>query len=237
MPQTTKVITTLLRDRTEEIVYIVDDEAAVRHALQNLIESEGLAETCSFASAQEFLEACSPEMRGCILLDLSMPGLSGLELQKELARRHVSLPIIFLTGHGSVPATAEAFKSGAYDFIEKPFDNEVLLECLQQALSLERQHRAEEGHRKDILERYSRLSEREKQVLHYVVKGYGSKEIAKSLGISPRTIEIYRGNVMRKMKADTLAELVALTVNLVTPERLASQEPTTLITSKPQLAN
>jgi two-component system response regulator FixJ len=213
MAPTPKSSQSAFPDSSDGIVYIVDDEPAIRDALKTLLETEGFRIQC-FASAREFLEASSPGMHGCVVLDLCLPDISGLDLQKELARRNVYLPIIFLSGYGTVRVTAEAFKSGAFDFIEKPFDNERLLERIREAFLREETTRQGDSQRQAIRERYGRLSEREKQVFQYMVKGYASKEIAKSLVISHRTVEIYRSHVMQKMGAATLAELVGLALHL-----------------------
>lgn len=197
------------------VVYILDNEPGVRDALRFLVENEGLAARC-FASGQEFLNHCSPSCHGCILLNLLLPEISGLDLQRALTDKGIGLPVIFLTAYSDVPASAEAFKRGAFDFIEKPFDNELLLRRLREAVALDLRHRERWRRRAEALAHYARLSEREKQVLHCTVKGYSSKNTAKSLGISHRTVEIYRGNVMRKMHAETLAELVRTALLLET---------------------
>lgn len=178
-----------------------------------LVESEGLSARC-FASAEEFLAYCAPEMHGCILLDLCLPEVSGLDLQKELAGQGIHVPIIFITGHGGVAASAEAFKTGAFDFIEKPFDNAVLLRRLGEAIALDRRAWEHRRQRAEARAQYAQLSAREKEVLHCTINGYSSKDTAKSLGISHRTVEIYRANVMRKMRAETLAELVRVALLL-----------------------
>jgi two-component system response regulator FixJ len=200
---------------TEPAVFIIDDEPAMRDALRFLVESEGLSAHC-FAACQDFLDHCTPAIHGCILLDLSLPEISGLDLQRALADQGISIPVIFITDHGDVPASAEAFRHGAFDFIEKPFDNEMLLDRLREAIALDRRKHERWCQRAEARTQYARLSEREKQVLHCTVKGYSSKDTAKSLGISHRTVEIYRGNVMRKMHAETLAELVRLAFLLET---------------------
>ncbi|MDD2767896.1 MAG: response regulator [Methylococcus sp.] len=215
MPSNQYASAAYLDEAARPVVHIVDDEPDVRVALRFLVESEGLATHC-FASSQDFLDHCSPACQGCILLDLSLPEISGLDLQRVLTDKGIGLPVIFLTGCGDVPASVEALKRGAFDFIEKPFGNKLLLKRLREAVALDLRHHERWRQRAEALAQYARLSEREKQVLHCTVKGYSSKDTAKSLGISHRTVEIYRGNVMRKMHTETLAELVRTALLLET---------------------
>lgn len=198
----------------EPTVYIVDDEPAICDSIKLLLELEGFRARC-FQTGQQFLDICSPAMQGCVLLDLCMPGYSGLEVQKELTQRGVSLPIIFLTGHGTIPSSSEAFRTGAFDFLEKPFDSDTLLQRVGEALTVDEHRRAHDLQKLAISERYARLSERERQVLQLVVNGYSSKEMAKQMGISHRTVEVYRAHIMRKMSSETLIELMRVVAPLI----------------------
>lgn len=193
----------------EPTVFVVDDDPAVRHFLQGLISSVDLRVEL-FDSAQSFLEGYKPDTPGCLLLDIRMPEMSGLELQRELAARKISLPIVFLTGHGDVQIAVRAMKEGAYDFVEKPFNNELLLDVLQKAVAeglTAEQSRSEEA---EIEKRIALLTKRERQVLDEVVAGATNKGIARHLGISERTVENHRGQMMRKMQAQSLAQLVKI---------------------------
>jgi len=213
MARVTEIRTPFQPNKSEPLVYIVDDEPAVRDAISMLLETEGLKTRC-FQTAGEFLEVSAPTMQGCVLLDVCMPDHSGLEIQKILVERDVHIPIIFLTGHGTVPASSEAFRTGAFDFLEKPFDNEVLLQRVAEAFDVDAKRHAKDMQSLAITERYARLSERERQVLRFVVNGYSSKQMAKELGISHRTVEIYRTHIMQKMSTETLIELVRVVAPL-----------------------
>ncbi|MDF9392396.1 MULTISPECIES: response regulator transcription factor [Methylococcus] len=201
--------------RMEVLVHIVDDHATVRDALKILVESEGLPARC-FATGQDFLDYCTSDTRGCIVLDPQLSGISGLELQTALREKGIRLPFIFISGNSDVPAVAEAFRSGAFDFIEKPLENTCLLSRLKQAIALDLRTCEHRRRQAEAASQYARLSKREKEVLHCTVKGYSAKDTAKSLGISHRTVEIYRANVMRKMHAETLADLVRIALLLET---------------------
>ncbi|QXP85637.1 response regulator [Methylococcus sp. ANG] len=215
MPTSLNIRNNPLHGRTEPLVHIVDGQPAVRDALKILVESEGLPARC-FATEKDFLDYCTPDTHGCILLDLRLPEISGLELQKTLTDKGIRTPIIFISGKGDVPAVAEAFRSGAFDFIEKPFENAGFMNRLREAIALDLRTCEHRRRQAEAASQYARLSKREKQVLHCTVKGYSSKDTAKSLGISHRTVEIYRANVMRKMRAETLAELVRIALLLET---------------------
>ncbi len=197
----------------EPTVFIVDDDDAVRRFLTNLIESVGL-QVEAYASAQEFLDVCEPGQIGCLVLDVRMPGMSGLELQKELSDRAIDIPIIVLTGHGNVQVAVHAMKAGAVDFIEKPFNNEFLLDRIQHAVSESVRSVGERVQRNEITNRAQLLTPREHQVLDLIVAGETNKGIARHLAISEKTIEIHRAKVMRKMRAKSLAELVKMTLRL-----------------------
>ncbi len=202
-----------LMSTRNQTVYIVDDEAAIIDSLLMLLRSEGL-EVKAFKNAKEFLDVCEPCMRGCLLLDIHMPGMSGIELQRWLVDNGINIPIIFLTGIGDIPLSSQAFRSGALDFLEKPFDIDKLLERIQEAFAKD----SEQWHsqyRKNLLKEYSaKLTPREKEILKWVSSGYSSKEIAKVIGISNRTIEVHRSHIMEKLKAKSLAELITIAIEL-----------------------
>jgi FixJ family two-component response regulator len=194
---------------TEPIVYVVDDDQAVRDSLRWLIESIG-HRVEAFDHAQEFLDAYDSEQPGCLVLDVRMPGMSGLDLQDRLRDRGIQLPIIIITGHGDVPMAVRAMKSGALDFVEKPFSDQVLLERIQQALDLDGRMRQRFERVKDIAARLATLTPREREVMDQVVAGHANKVIAYELGVSMKTVEAHRGKVMRKMKARSLSDLVQM---------------------------
>ena len=190
-------------------VFIVDDDRSVRTSLSRLMRSAALhAET--FASAKEFLEREHPDGPGCMVLDLSMPGSTGLELQQDMAAADIDLPIVFLTGHGNVPASVKALKSGAVDFLEKPVDDDRLLLAIKEAVEQSVRTRRERAKLSEIQERVARLTRRELQVFRLVVQGKRNKQLAAELGMSEKTVKVHRARVMQKMEADSLAELVLL---------------------------
>ena len=195
----------------EQTVYVVDDDAAVRDSLGWLLRSVGLVVE-TYASGQEFLNKVRAGCNGCAVLDVRMPGLSGLELQERLSVECIVLPIIIITGHGDVPMAVRAIKAGAFDFIEKPFNDQLLLDRVQQALMHNEQTRLLEGERAGVNARLSQLTPREREVLALVVMGNPNKTIASQLEISCRTVEIHRGRVMEKMEVGSLSELVRLGV-------------------------
>jgi FixJ family two-component response regulator len=190
-------------------VFIVDDDDAVRRFLSGLIESVELRVE-AFASARDFLEAYEPGRSGCLVLDVRMPGMSGLELQRELADQAIDLPVIILTGHGNVQLAVHAMQAGAIDFVEKPFDNELLLDRIQRAVAENVRAGGERIKRIEIAERMQLLTPREREVLDLVVAGQTNKGAARHLDISEKTVEIHRANVMRKMQAKSLADLVKM---------------------------
>lgn len=190
-----------------QLVHIVDDDEALRDSLAWLLKSTGLS-VSAYASAEEFLAAWTPAMTGCIVLDVRMPGMSGLELHERLLERHSTLPIIFITGHGDVPMAVSALKRGAVDFIEKPFDDQELLKLVEQSLAQERNQRAQRRQGAEAQRRIEQLTPREREVLDLIVAGRLNKQIADDLGISIKTVEVHRARVMEKMSANSLAELV-----------------------------
>jgi len=188
-------------------VYLVDDDAAVRHALGMFLEGSGFRVT-AYASAMEFLEECDPACDGVLLLDQRMPGMSGMELQVRLDQLGIFLPVIFITGHGDVQMSVAAMKAGAMDFLEKPFDNSELLKCIREALKKGASKRREWDQKSEVERRCASLTARELEVMGFIVQGKSSRAIAKQLGLSNRTVEVHRSRVMAKMGADSLPDLV-----------------------------
>jgi two-component system, LuxR family, response regulator FixJ len=193
------------------IICVVDDDAAARSSLRLLLKSLGLAAT-SYDSAAAFLADYDPEQPGCLLLDIRMPGMSGLELQQQLNQRGTLAPIIFITGHGDVAMAVEAMRRGAFDFLQKPFRDQELLDRVQRALARDRSMREQLRGPEALRRRLDSLTAREQDVLDLVASGAPNKIIAHKLGISQRTVEIHRGRVMEKMSADSLAQLVHMTL-------------------------
>ncbi len=197
----------------EPTVFIVDDEESVAESLRWLIESVGLkAET--FSTAGEFLARYRPGRPGCLVLDVRMPAMSGLELQERLHAQEVSLPIIFITGHGGVQTAVRALKGGAIDFIEKPFDDQRMLDLVHKAIALDAEARRRAAAQADAAARHASLSAREREVLDLLIDGQTNKAIARSLGLSAKTVETYRANVMQKMGAPTVPHLVRMVLDL-----------------------
>lgn len=190
-------------------VFVVDDDAALREALVQLLEAAGLSVE-SYPDGRAFLRAFGEGRPGCLLLDVAMPGMTGLEVQTELRTRGIPIPIVFLTGHGDIPMAVRAVQAGALDFLEKPMTGTALLERVRRALALDHEYRHAKALVRDIGERASRLSPREREVMRLVVGGSSSKEVARLLGISVRTVEAHRTHVMHKMGATNLAELVGM---------------------------
>lgn len=191
------------------VVYVVDDDEAVRDSLRLLLDSVDLV--CrTYASATEFLDDHDPNQHSCLVADIRMPGLSGLDLQDELNRRASTIPILFITGHGDVPMAVDAMKSGALDFIQKPFRDQDLLDRIHQALERDEERRADNREAAEVRGRIAKLTGRETEVMQRVVKGQANKVIALDLGVSQRTVEIHRARVMQKMGARSLAELVRM---------------------------
>lgn len=192
------------------VVYLVEDDAAVRDSLSLLLSLKGFS--CQvFASAETFLETCRPDQRGCVLSDLRMPGMTGMELLRELMGRRVRLPVVLLTAHGDVATTRLAMKSGAFDFLEKPVDDEVLVDVLQNAIAFEAQQYASESEQEATRGKVERLTAREKEVMRLVAEGLQNRDIARRLGISPRTVEVYKSRMMEKLDCRSLADVLRLT--------------------------
>jgi FixJ family two-component response regulator len=194
-------------------VFVVDDDDAVRSSLRLLLKSAGLP-AVGYASAREFLDAWQPEQAGCLILDVRMPGMSGIELQGELNRRGAIIPVIFISGHGDIPMAVEAIQHGAFDFLTKPFGDQDLLDRVQRALATDAENRKLLTQREVLRERLDSLTPREREVLGLVTQGKANKVMAGDLGVSQRTVEIHRARVMEKMGANSLAQLVRMTIDL-----------------------
>jgi two-component system response regulator FixJ len=201
---------------SDPTVFVVDDDPAVRDSLRWLLQSVGLP-VKTHATAEEFLASYDPSAPGCLVLDLRMPGMGGLNLQEELAARRMTLPVIMITGHAEVPAAVRAMKTGAIDFIEKPFSDELLLDRIRRAIQADLQAREAQAQHAEVARRYGLLTPRERQVMACVVAGKANKVIAAELGLSVKTVEVHRANVMHKMAVDSIAELVRLAL-LISPD-------------------
>ena len=203
----------------EPIVFVIDDDVSMRRALTNLFESVGL-KVEAFGSAPELMKARLPDVASCLVLDIRLPGLSGLDLQAELAKANVNIPIIFITGHGDIPMTVRAMKGGAVDFLTKPFRDQDLLDAVRTAIERDRRRREVEKTVSSLQALFETLSPREREVLSFVASGLMNKQIAAELGLAEITVKIYRGHIMRKMRAKSLAELIRITETLgIRPEK------------------
>jgi FixJ family two-component response regulator len=202
-----------MKNENRPTVFVVDDDASMREALKNLFRSVGL-DVETFGAAQEFLSGRRSEAPGCLVLDVRLPGLSGLDLQRQLTDADIEMPIVFITGHGDVQMSVRAMKAGAVEFLTKPFRDQDLLDAVQQAIDRDRATREQRAQIAELCERYESLSPREQEVMGLVVGGLLNKQIAGKLGISEATVKMHRGNLMRKMHADSLAGLIEIAQKL-----------------------
>ncbi len=205
-------------------VFIVDDDDAVRNALQTLIESMDI-QTCAFSNVQSFLDMYDPEQPGCLVLDVRLPQLSGLELQEYLRREGINTPIIFVSGHSNVSMAVRTLKAGAVDFLEKPFDDQMLLDSIQKALEVDRVMRTDDQWRKMVLQYLGQLSRREDEVLRFLIQGKPNKVIAHEMSLSTKTVETHRAHIMRKLGVNSLAGLVWMALTSGEYQEIPEQLP------------
>ena len=209
----------LIMAEASGVVFVIDDDPSMRAALEDLVSSVGL-QVRLFASPQEFLQSNPPDTLGCLVLDVRLPGMSGLAFQNELARAGIALPVIFITGHGDIPMSVRAMKAGAVEFLTKPFHDQELLDAIHTAITRDKERRRGALIAVELQERYAALTERERQIMALVVTGRANKQIAAELDLSEMTVKVHRGQVMRKMKAGSLPELVRMA------DRLGASNPT-----------
>ena len=204
------------------VVVVVDDDVSIREALSNLLRSVGL-QVKTLESAQQFLSSGRPDAPSCLLLDVRLPGLSGLDLQHELAKAQMDIPIIFITAHGDIPMSVHAMKAGAMDFLTKPFRDQDLLDAVQEAIARDREARAQWRQIQELRARYDSLTAREREVMMLVVRGLLNKQIASQLGTTEATVKLHRGHVMHKMQANSLADLILMSQKLESPSGKSAQ--------------
>jgi FixJ family two-component response regulator len=199
--------------KLNQVVFVIDDDASMRAAIKRLLVAVGIS-VQTFASGQEFLRAELPDVAGCVVLDVRLPGLSGLDLQKAMVQEAIHVPIVFITGHGDIPMTVQAMKAGAVEFLTKPFRDQDLLDAVRSAIQRDRKGRTERAELAELQMNLGQLTPREREVMTLVVEGLLNKQIALRLGASEKTIKIHRGHVMQKMHADSLADLVKMSQKL-----------------------
>jgi FixJ family two-component response regulator len=202
--------------KPENLVFVVEDDPSMRNALNNLLRSVGL-EAQLFASAKEFLQSNRPDVPSCLILDVRLPGISGLDLQRDLSAANVHIPIIFITAHGDIPMSVRAMKAGAVEFLTKPFRDQDLLDAIQVALNQDRVRLEKEHELDELQKKFQSLTTRERELLPLVVSGRSNKEIASEFGTSEITVKVHRGNLMRKMQAGSFADLVRMAAELKIP--------------------
>ncbi len=200
---------------SSQVVFVVDDDASMRDAISRLLNAIGLT-VQTFASAREFLNGKLPDVPGCVVLDVRLPGLSGLDLQREMVERGIHIPVVFITGHGDIPMSVQAMKAGAVEFLTKPFRDQDLLDAVRSGIQLDRKEREERAELTELRDCVRQLTQREQEVMSLVVSGLLNKQIALQLGTSEKTIKIHRSQVMRKMRANSLADLVRMSQKLGT---------------------
>jgi len=198
-----------------EVVFVVDDDASMRDAISRLLNAVGLT-VQTFTSAREFLNRRLPDVPGCVVLDVRLPGLSGLDLQREMVEKGIHIPVVFITGHGDIPMSVQAMKAGAVEFLTKPFRDQDLLDAVRSGILLDRKEREERAELAELRDCVRQLTQREQEVMSLVVSGLLNKQIALQLGTSEKTIKIHRSQVMRKMRAHSLAHLVRISQKLGT---------------------